>query len=78
MAGGEPAGQEKVEIPLRPSRDSAAFAAPLAVGTALVPTAGPAMAVWLDTYTAMANAMATATDLLIVAAARLIRGSRGP
>lgn len=37
------------------------FAAPLTTVTALAPAAGPAIAAWLGTYTAMAYAMAAAT-----------------
>lgn len=45
------------------------FAAPLTAVTALAPAAGPAIAAWLGTYTAMAYAMAAATGTAAVIAA---------
>lgn len=47
------------------------FAAPLTATTAIAPAAGPLLAAWLGTYTAMAYAMAAAAGTAaIVAAAR--------
>jgi hypothetical protein len=53
------------------------FAAPLTAVTALAPAAGPAIAAWLGSFTAMAYAMAAVTTIaaLIAGAARLARGS---
>lgn len=52
------------------------FAAPLTAVTALAPAAGPLLAAWLGTYTAMAYAMAAATGTaaLIAVTTRLSRG----
>ena len=54
------------------------FAAPLTIVTALAPAAGPAMAAWLGSYTAMAYAMAAATGLAALTAfgVHVARGSR--
>ncbi|CAI3799923.1 MFS transporter [Pseudarthrobacter sp. MM222] len=54
------------------------FAAPLTIVTALAPAAGPVIAAWLGSYTAMAYAMAAATGLaaLTAFAVNLNRGSR--
>ena len=49
------------------------FAAPLTAVTALAPAAGPALAAWLGSYTAMAYAMAGAAGL-----AALIAGALPP
>lgn len=53
------------------------FAAPLTAVTAIAPAAGPLLASWLGTYTAMAYAMASATGTaaLIAAATRITRGA---
>ncbi|MDF2050538.1 MFS transporter [Arthrobacter sp. Cr_A7] len=51
------------------------FAAPLTIVTALAPAAGPAMAAWFGSYTAMAYAMAAAAGTaLLFAAAPFVRG----
>jgi MFS family permease len=49
------------------------FAAPLTIVTALAPAAGPAIAAWLGSFTAMAYAMAAASGsaLLLTAASRM-------
>ena len=53
------------------------FAAPLTAATALAPAAGPAIATWLGSYTAMAYAMAAATGTaVLIAAARLSSSAR--
>ncbi|KRE47594.1 MFS transporter [Arthrobacter sp. Soil736] len=53
------------------------FAPPLTAVTALAPAAGPAVAAWLGSFTAMAYAMAAATGIaaLIAVAVRLTRGA---
>ena len=53
------------------------FAAPLTAVTAVAPAAGPAIAAWLGTYTAMAYAMAAATGTAAFIAV-VARFSRGP
>lgn len=51
------------------------FAAPLTIVTALAPAAGPMMAAWFGSYTAMACAMAAAAGAaLLFAAAPFVRG----
>jgi hypothetical protein len=52
------------------------FAAPLTAVTALAPAAGPALAAWLGSYTAMAYAMAGAAGLAALIAVAL--PSAGP
>jgi MFS family permease len=46
-----------------------AFAAPLTATTAIAPAAGPLLAAWLGTYTAMAYAMAAAAGAAVAVAA---------
>ncbi|MDJ0459878.1 MFS transporter [Arthrobacter sp. NQ7] len=51
------------------------FAAPLTVVTALAPAAGPALATWFGSFTAMAYAMAAATGTaLLITTAHHLRG----
>jgi MFS family permease len=51
------------------------FAAPLTIVTALAPAAGPALALWFGSFTAMAYAMAAATGTaLLITTANQVRG----
>ena len=52
------------------------FAAPLTAVTALAPAAGPALAAWLGSYTAMAYAMAGAAGLAALIAGTLPSADR--
>lgn len=52
------------------------FTAPLTAVTALAPAAGPAIAIWLGTYTAMAYAMAAAAGTAAVTAVVVSRRTR--
>ena len=55
------------------------FAAPLTAVTALAPVAGPALAAWLGSYTAMAYATAAAAGIAAVIAGFLPRaGAASP
>jgi MFS family permease len=55
------------------------FAAPLTAVTAIAPAAGPAIAAWLGTYTAMVYAMAaSAATAALLAAALSMRKNRPP
>jgi MFS family permease len=52
------------------------FAAPLTIVTALAPAAGPLIAAWFGSFTAMAYAMAAATGIaLLITTAKQVRGS---